>query len=200
MAYENPASVEQWPPLNLLDERVKILLRIDPEAERFFPQVAPEDMESRKEHFAMLLGKFKRVSVDVVVLEILGSGRFDQQEHDKYGGFYREGKEAVEDVRVSKMRKYFEEIAAKDSEFEGWSLIGDMHTHPVLSTEVPHKPWEPSEGDTEGFRGHYENGDIKADEPYIWGIAGPDERGNTQYGFYRLVKREGKYRVIEVVQ
>lgn len=190
---EHPPQTEQLPAIDYLDENLRVSFRFEGEAVDYLPLVTAEDLESRVEKYRLLLGQVEIVEgeVNLVIQAIL-----ELQNEPVY---YQEGKEAVSGVNISAIKQLVTSMDNGDSG-NNLALIGDIHTHPLLPKDFENglDPCSPSPGDIESIIADYERGALRPDEPFIFGIAGPDENGDTQYAFYRIICSNGVYGVKQV--
>jgi hypothetical protein len=190
MTPEGRPNTEQWPPIDFLDERIKLSFRIEPEAAKHLPEVSKEDLESGRERYRILLGNFERTAADAATVVIEGLVEMDEGDER----FYKEGTREVTNVNIPRMQAFARWVREHIPEFHDFTLIGDIHTHPIKPEAMESgSPWHPSDGDIESIAKSYERGELTPDHPFVFAIAGPDESGETQYGFYRIIKRGDKY-------
>lgn len=187
---------EKAPSPDFLDENLKIKIRLEKEAEWNMPRISSEDLETKQEKYAVLLGKTEIVSQEEVgitikgVLEMVG---------DEQAAFYSPGIEGVSNINIPGLRKYVERLQQRIPEYADFSFIGDVHTHPVLPRDLGGlSSCDPSGGDIEGIIKYYETGKLNKNSPFIFGIIGPNDEGILQYAFYRIVKSGDKYDCLQI--
>lgn len=183
-------SYESIPAIDYLNERFRVIFEIDLEALQFLPEVTEEELRTKKEKYGVLLGTTETISTEEAKILIKGILQAEEHEH----GYYDESTEVVENINLPAIQRMVEGIQQAHAEYRDFHLIGDIHTHPI-------KPEEregivgtiPSEGDVESIAEAYRNGTLTPDKPFIFAVAAPDEKGETQYAFYRLIKRGETY-------
>lgn len=185
---------ERIPDIDFLDDNLKVFFRFEEEAATYLPEITPEDLETRIEKYRILLG---RVEVEGENVKIVVSGILEMQDEPVY---YKEEKEAVSGINIPAVNNFVKRLQEAYPEEKHSSLVGDVHTHPILAKDFENglNPWMPSPGDIESIIGDYERGVLSKDRPFLFGIAGLDESGETHYSFYRIVHKDGKYEVREV--
>jgi len=180
--------------VDFLNEKLSIKFRFEEEAVGFLPEVTADDLESRIEKYRILLGRVEQVgdSVRITVTGIL--------EMQNEPIFYREEKEAVSGVNIPAIERFIQKYNDAYPGILNGTLVGDVHTHPVFTKDFENglDPWTPSSGDIESIVADYERGALSNEKPFIFGIAGPADDGETQYAFYRLIKNDDNYEVREV--
>lgn len=173
-----------------LNEKLKVSFSIEPEAVKFLPKVNEAELKSKKEKYAILIGSKQAISNDKVhihikaVMEIPESQQFKQR-------YYKEDIEIVKNIDTASIKKLVEAMRSLYTEYHYDYFLGDVHTHPIKPSELGgNSGCQPSIGDIEGLIDEYENGNIDSHEPFIFGIAAPDESGETEYAFYRIIKTD----------
>lgn len=173
---------------------IKLSFRIEKKAADYLPEITQEDFDRKKERFVILLGEFE-IDGNNVLIKIRGIFENDKDEER----YYKEGKEEIYNINYPSIVKDVEYVKKNFPEYRSYHLIGEMHTHPVAPQEVaPNNPCNLSLGDIEGIESLYERGIISNDKPFIFGVAGLDESGHTNYAFYRMVKKENHFAVESV--
>ena len=111
--------------------------------------------------------------------------------------YYTEGTNEIHSIDIPALQKLVTKIQGENPEFKQYDLIGEIHTHPIIPNKLSQNqhPCDPSDGDVGSISDHYERNVLKPDEPFIFGIAGRGENGQTEYAFYRLIKKDGRYEV-----
>ncbi len=182
--------------LNFLDRNLVINLEHNPKAVENYPDITPQDFETKRERYRILLGKVSpvkdsRVSVSVDAIMKLEPGDMPIELE------IQEGSKEIRNINLRAIRNLFEHMKSQHPELEGLDFIGDMHTHPVMPHEYENdfKSWQPSQNDLDDIVRNYKNGTLDKNKPFIFSIAGPDESGKTQYAFYRLIFEDNKYKV-----
>ncbi|GEM_PF-4221484 len=188
---EHPRSREEKR-INFLDESLRVTFTIEEEAVRYLPEVTPEDLETRKEKYRILLGNvlYADGKAQILIKGILEMTRDEP-------GYYNEEVEEVSNINISALKKYAAELQKRYHEYKEFGFIGEMHTHPVMP-KGNFIPEVPSQFDIQSITNAYEDSRLKPNEPFIFAIAAPDRKGKTIYAFYRLVKRGKEYIVKEV--
>ena len=179
--------------LNFLSEKLKFSLRISKEAVNFLPEISEDDIKTKKEKFRFLLGSFNVINQEEFEVSI--KGVFEDEEEI----IYKEGKEEIYDISMPRAVNFVQGIN-KMPEFKDWKLIGEVHTHPCKPSEFKENfiPWMPSEGDCNALIENYKKGILKDNQPYIFGIAAPNESGETLYAYYRIIKDKDAYSYIKI--
>ena len=114
------------------------------------------------------------------------------QQNRKY---YKERVEMVEEINLIEIKKLIEQLESIGEIKPGEIFLGDIHTHPILPSELSGiSGAQPSDGDIKEIIDAYENNILNFREPFIFSIAAPDEKGETMYAFYRLVKTKEGYK------
>lgn len=187
---------ERAPRIDYLSEKLKVNFVFEEEAVAYLPHITPEDLETRREKYRVLVGIAEYRSVDSVLIKIKALIEYRDEPR-----FYTEDHMAVKNLNLSAIQRNIEHIQAHDAESRDHGFVGDIHTHPVLPKDFPHgqDPWQPSSYDIESIVENYEKGILKKDKPFIFGIAGPDETGQTLYAFYRLYQKDGEY-IVQTVE
>ena len=100
---------------------------------------------------------------------------------------------------MAAIKEWIKSIQQANPEFKNYHFVGDIHTHPVKPDELGRNmhSCDYSPGDFEDIRKEYDNGNLSADKPFIFCIAGRVGE-NTKYAFYRFIKRENQYAVEEI--
>lgn len=183
-------SIEEESPENKIDftnPDLKVRIDISPEAEKHLPKISNEDLWQSQERFRFLYGYLEPQGPGEVKINITAVCELPDQPDT-----YTEGKGLVDKVNISKAKQKLD-YATKKLGITG-HIIGEIHTHPISQSELEahQKPWHPSPEDEKAWISFYESGFLKADTPFIFGIAGAYEN-KTGYAFYRMVKKEGKW-------
>ncbi len=173
--------------INYLDEKINIIFSFDKEAATHLPEVSAEELKTKKEKYAALLGK--AIIKDGENTEILIKGIL-QMEGENHG-YYKEGIHEVSKIKTSEIVQLLEKVKETNEEYRDFDLVGEIHTHPIYRHDS--NSCNPSKGDMDSIIDVYEKQMLTSDKPYIFGIAGVDKKGNTQYAFYRLIKKADKY-------
>lgn len=194
MNIERPNLREHISSVDFLSEETRLQLSLAKEAALYLPQISTEELETRKEQFRILLGKIITEESGLVTVHIQSVLEMDEQDH----GYYQEGIEMVTGVNIPAIKSFVENL--KEGEEDYGEFIGDIHTHPIQEKDFEDgiKPWDPSSEDIDDVVRNYESGALASDKPYIFGIASPDDEGNTLYSFYRIVKKEQGYSCVRV--
>jgi hypothetical protein len=188
---ERMRTPERLDSIDYLSEDITILVEFEPEAVEFLPKISDEDLKTRKEKFAVLMGSMKRMTGDTVKLTV--KGIMEQTAHER---FWKEGVEVVEHVDSGRNKAIVDEIRRSNTQYSDHEFLGDVHTHPIISNpETDYYTNMPSEGDIEAIIAEYERGTLHKKNPYIFMIAAPSENGETIYSIYRLVKTAKGYDV-----
>lgn len=181
---------ESTPSIDYLNEHFRVSFEIDPEAVEFLPEITEEELRTKREKYGILLGTTEIISSEEV--KVLIRGILQTEENER--GYYNELKEVVDNINLLAIQRMVEGIQKANPEYREFHLIGDIHTHPVKPKEIGGVTGtQPSKGDVESIAKAYKEGALTADKPFVFGIAAPDENGETQYAFYRLMKRGGEY-------
>ncbi|MSU56419.1 MAG: hypothetical protein EXS51_03920 [Candidatus Taylorbacteria bacterium] len=181
---------EPIPEVDFLSERVKVRFEIDAEAAEHLPEVTAEDLVSKKEKFRILLGDAVVLSASEVNLRIRGVLQMEEDEK----GYYEEGTESVNNIKLLAIQQAVERLQSVQQELRDFHLLGEVHTHPNTPKEfLGTVATIPSKEDVDSIAECYRRGVLKSNKPFIFAIAAPDETGETQYAFYRLVKRGEEY-------
>ncbi len=184
---------EQGTKINFLDEKVVVSFKIDKTAVKYLPEVTDSDLETKREKYRVLLGKiiqYRPKAVKIVINGILELKKNEPQ-------YYTEGTNEIHSIDIPALQKLVTKIQGENPEFKQYDLIGEIHTHPIIPNKLSQNqhPCDPSDGDVGSISDHYERNVLKPDEPFIFGIAGRGENGQTEYAFYRLIKKDGRYEV-----
>ncbi len=188
---------EKLPQIDFLDDKLKLSLSIDPEAATYLPKIEDIEFETKKEKYRVLLGNINQLSNDEINIEIKGMLEADEDEKDL---FYSEGVEHVS-PNIGAIEKWVKSIQDAVPEYQDYHFVGDVHTHPVRINELDEgsRPCDPSIGDFNDIISEYNNGNLSADKPFIFCIAGKvDEQ--MIYAFYRFIKKDNKYMIEEIEQ
>ena len=188
---EKMRSQEQLPSINYLSEDTHVFVTFEAEAAEFLPNINEEDLETRKEKFAVLMGTVKRTSGDTITLTI--KGIMEQTADER---FWDEGVEVVENVDSGRNKAIVDEICRSNPEYNDHEFLGDVHTHPIMpDPDMGYFTSRPSTSDVESIISEYERGTLDKNRPYIFMIASPSKDGETVYSMYRLVKTTRGYEV-----
>lgn len=168
--------------INFLNENLKVSFEISPEAFQYLPVISKEDIRIGLERFAVLLGIVRINQDGSVHLEI--KGVYQETEEDVHRS-YKEGVDSVTyDLKIIQDRA--KEIQQDYKEYQNFKFLGDIHTHPSSGIA------EPSRTDLLSVIRAYESGDIKVDQPYIFGIGARHVSGEMEYWFYRIIKTDSE--------
>lgn len=178
---------EQESKINYLDEKLNIAFSFDEEAATHLPEVSVEEIKTKKEKYAVLLGKTNIKNEENIEILIKGILQMEGKDH----GYYKEGIQEVSKIRTSEIVQLFEKVKEANEEYRDFDLVGEIHTHPIYRHDS--NSCNPSKGDMESIVDVYEKQILTSDKPHIFGIAGVDEKGETQYAFYRLIKKDNEY-------
>lgn len=177
-------------PHEFLDENLKLTFEIQPEASAWLPEISKEDIALKRERYRIFLGTWSMNPNGAhVKIEAIYEIPDDPE-------FYTEGTKEVT-LQLGNIIKQIENLRQQFPEYSKLQIVGDIHTHPVFAEEMTGglKPWNPSSGDIDDIIRGYENGNIRQDRPFIFGIAVPHHDGRTLYAYYRLSKKDERYRV-----
>jgi hypothetical protein len=193
--FENKA--EKLPGIDFLDNNLKVSFSIDPEAAAYLPDIEDKEFETKKEKYRVLLGNIHHLSKDEINIEVKGMLEADEDEKDL---FYNEGEGHVS-PNIAAIKKWVASIQYAVPEYQDYHFVGDVHTHPVRISDLNEgsHPCDPSIGDFENISKEYHNGNLSADKPFIFCIAG---KVNNQmlYAFYRFVRKDDKYTIEKIEQ
>ena len=176
--------------LDFTSENFKVTFSIAPEAVQFLPEVTAEDLETKKEKYRLLVGEVT-VSNQEANVHIKGILEMTDEEQKRC---YSEGINEVSDINIPEIQKIIRDVQNTYPEYTDFGFLGDIHTHPTTEKDLNGiEPWLLSKGDIESIVAAYESKQLSPEKPYIFGIAAPDEKGETQYSFYRLIKTGSEY-------
>ncbi len=188
---------QETPELNFLDSKLVINLTHSPETIAQYPDITPEDLETKKERYRILLGKIGEVEdgqVSVSIDAVLELEKGDLPVHLEV----QEGYGKVTNVNLRDIRNLFEAMKSTHPELRDLEFIGDMHTHPILPKEdnEAKEILKPSQDDIRDIVKNYEAGNLDKRKPFVFSIAGidPEREGKMQYAFYRLIFEGGEYK------
>ncbi|MFH1048733.1 MAG: hypothetical protein V1732_03655 [Patescibacteria group bacterium] len=173
--------------INYLDEKLNITFDFNEEAARHLPEITLEEIKARKEKYAALLGKVNIKDEENLEILIKGVLQIEGENH----GYYKEGIHEVSKIKTSEIVQLLEKVKEANEEYRDFDLVGEIHTHPIYRHDSD--SCNPSKGDMDSIIDVYEKQMLTPDKPYIFGIAGVDKKSNTQYAFYRLIKKADEY-------
>jgi hypothetical protein len=183
--------VEKQPVIDFFNEKLAMTFSIDAEAAKFLPEISDQELKTKKEKYQILLGEIEKSGNGKFNVLIKGILEADENEKDL---FYTEGAGQVM-PNIAAIKKWVRDIQAAVPEYQDYKFIGDLHTHPTTPEELDGlHPCTPSPEDIEDVRLEFENGNLSANEPFVFGIAGRVGR-RTEYAFYRLIKKKNKFSV-----
>jgi hypothetical protein len=177
--------------VNYTDPTLRVELAIDPEAFHYFPEITDEEIQTGQERFFLLLGTYSGPKVEL-------KGVFQLEEP---AGFYKEGVDEVSEVSMNALEAFFEHIKRSNPEYDGWQIVGDLHTHPTSERHQlePHqRTFHPSPQDAHAWTQDYKRGVFSPNKPFVFIVAGNLENGQTGYGYYRVIKSEQGYQVTQL--
>ncbi len=180
--------IERQPNVDFLDESIEVTFSFSEEAVQWLPQITAEDMQTHRERFVALIGKFTYTNNRAEV-RVVATMEQSPEQHET-GFYYKEEKEGVNNINLKRIKALIARACQNDSEYKHCMYIGDVHTHPVTAAEYGMDPGTPSIGDLESIQRHFEDGDLDASVPYIFGIASLNSVGDIGYSFYRVVRNK----------
>lgn len=175
---------EKRPPLDFLDAATQVTFSFHKDAAAWLPEVSKEDLRTRREKYAVLLGRI--ADGDGGGAHIVVEAVMQMTEEER--GYYQEGVGSVENINLGALRNAVAEVQAKHPEYAGMQIVGDVHTHPVTQEEVRVSPTTPSDADIQSIAEWYKGGELNLHYPFIFGIGCLGEDGEPEYSFYRLVR------------
>ncbi len=178
---------------NFLKPERRISVEISNQAFEHFPEISPEELESKQERYFLLLGN-SGIEGSVKINGVM--------QLEDTTGFYQEGRESVAGVNISALKSIADGVRTLGPEYTSWHFVGEMHTHPVIQEEldVNQRSHHPSEEDIQAWIACYERGELTGDTPFIFAIAGAQENGSTGYAYYRVVKESDRLVVVSVAE
>lgn len=192
---ERILSYESLSSPDFLSEKITIRFDIAEEAAHYLPEVSSEDLKTRREKYGILLGTWNQEDSENVRVRLEAVLEVTEDDPGGKGHYYTEDINEVHNINLSAIKNLVEATKRANPEFAHLELIGDIHTHPVLphSLREDQHPSDMSDGDYKDLMANYQRGDLTSQHPFIVGIAGPDENGETSYAFWRLIKRDNKF-------
>lgn len=194
-------SVEKLSSIDFLSDKLEVSFSVDKEAVEYLPKITDEDIKTHQERYHILLGDVQRLDVDKVNIRIKGILEADPKNEDEKDLFYSEGIGQVSlNFSLSAIKQWVKFIQEAEPEYRDFNFVGEIHTHAVedgwLDKDVNllHPSSGGEGGDFENIIQEYEDGNLSADKPFVFGIAGRVGK-NTEYVFYRLVKKDNKYKL-----
>lgn len=181
---------EYYKPADYTSKEIQLDIRLTDDVIANLPEITSEQIENKREHFRALLGRVEVSSSGQIGVSI--EAILDMENDPSY---YSEGEAEVTGINLQGLKRVVANVGEKYPEFAGLELVGDIHTHPVVSQEDGVDLLSPSDNDIEDIIAQYDNGVLSSDKPYIFGIAAVNNIGETEYSFYRLVKEAGDYKV-----
>lgn len=184
-------SPEYRAPVDFLDERVNVSVEMTKEAFANLPEINQNDLTTKRERYRLMCGRWDVLGdneVRVVIEAVL--------EMPNQPIYYTETKNRIRGVNLPAINEAIDQLRRMRPEYRHLELVGDFHTHLNTQDEelTPHgRPWHPSQGDIESIALSYESGILKTSHPFLFGIAGPFEGGQTGYSFYRIIKNAKGY-------
>lgn len=180
-------------PVDFLSNELNITISISDEAFEHFPEVSEVEMKTGQEKFRILLGNHTKeltsVNINIeAIMEIV----------EPYG-YYHEGIEEITGINIQALEELVKGLKDKE-EYKGLKIVGDLHTHPVKQSQLDpdQRSFHLSQGDIDCMISHYTNGELDANSPYVFMIAGSLEDGKTGYAYYRVIKDGDKYHAVNV--
>lgn len=176
---------------DFMDPKTTVTFSFTQEAAEHLPQLHPEDIETDRERFAVLMGEIdlhhNRVNLDIQ------SVLWDSEDDNKW---YHERSGEVE-INLTQILHDASLYSEHIDSVKGQVFLGMIHTHPSVIPEAEHQSAAlPSDGDIEAIAGWIDDGLITKDKPFIFAIAGYSSDGTTHYILYRPIIKNG---VLEIV-
>ena len=188
------SKIEFFSKPDYLNENLKVSFTIEKIVVENLPKITKEELKSKKEQYAIFSGTNEIRGDNSVYINITGVTTISE-ENQQNRRYYKERVEMVEEINLIEIKKLIEQLESIGEIKPGEIFLGDIHTHPILPSELSGiSGAQPSDGDIKEIIDAYENNILNFREPFIFSIAAPDEKGETMYAFYRLVKTKEGYK------
>lgn len=185
----------RFPRPGFTDPAISMSWDIEPDAFHYLPEITAEDQETTIERFRLLAGKWTTADnhVEVLITDVVEIPHSPE--------FYEEKPGSVA-VNLAACL----DLANRNLHVEGtWDreIIGEFHTHPVLSAELDHRSWHPSMcdelmGDVQEWTQAYTKGILNPAKPFIFLIGGLMETLQTGYSAYRMIQKGDQWKAVTV--
>lgn len=178
--------------VDFLNENLDLTFSFEEDAAMNLPEVTDDQLETELEKFCILLGKPIQLDKDKINIEIKAI-----LEMSNDNNLYSERKNEVE-VYYDDIKEHVNRLQETMSDLKDCYFVGDVHTHPYEQNSFNKRhPCVYSEVDLKGVCDAYEEGILSSNEPYIFGVGGREGK-ETHYSFYRLIKKNDKYEIIQI--
>ncbi len=94
--------IERQPNVDFLDESIEVTFSFSEEAVQWLPQITAEDMQTHRERFVALIGKFTYTNNRAEV-RVVATMEQSPEQHET-GFYYKEEKEGVNNINLKRIK------------------------------------------------------------------------------------------------